>query len=135
MPDVACFSFDQPCPFQGRQIVLLHVGKFFPGDRVAGDQDDFDRLRELVLVQPETFAEQPAGAAADGRAADFLAGDDAKPGRGAVRQPAPVCDEAAEREPFPPLPDAHEIAVLREPRRAAQAQAFRRRGIHGIKPA
>jgi hypothetical protein len=33
------------------------------------------------------------------------------------------------------LPDARKIAALREPRRAAEAQAFRRRGVHKIKPA
>ena len=87
-----------------------------------------------MLVQPETFAEQPAGTAAHRRVADFFAGDDAEFGRGTGGQFTPVGDETTEREPFALLPDAREIAVLREPRRAAQAQAWRR-GIHKLKPA
>jgi hypothetical protein len=85
-------------------------------------------------MQPETFTEQPPGATANGGIADFFAGDDSQFGRTAKRQLAPVGNEATEGEAFALLPDAREIAALREPRGAAQAQAFRR-GVHGIKPA
>jgi hypothetical protein len=85
-------------------------------------------------MQPETFAEQSPGAAAGRRVADFFAGDNAKLRTFTVGKPGPIGDETAQNEPLPPLPDARKIAALREPRRAAQAQALRR-GIHGIKPA
>ena len=87
-----------------------------------------------MLVQPETFAEQPPGAAAGRRIADFFAGDDTEFWAFTVGKFGPIRDETAQNEPFSPLPDARKIAVLREPRRATQAQALRR-GVHGIKPA
>ena len=83
-----------------------------------------------MLVQPETFAEQPPGAAAGRRVADFFARDHAQFGRGAVGQPAPIGDETAEHEPLPLLPHPHEIAALREARLASQTQAIRRGGVH-----
>ncbi len=123
------FFIAQTRAAQRGEKILFHPGKSFSGNRIARDQNQFHRLREFMLMPPETFAEQPPGAAAVRRVADFFAGDDAEPGRGAVGQLVPVGDEAAEREPFALLPDAREIAALREPRRAAQAQAFRRRGF------
>ena len=77
-----------------------------------------------MLVLPEGFAEQPPRAAPFHRAADFFARDHAKFGRRAVGQPVPIGDEAALREPFALLPDASEIAALREPRGAAQSLAI-----------
>jgi len=127
--------FEQPDAVERRKKILFHVRKIFSGDGIARDQDQFHRLRKFVLVQPETFAEQTPGAAAHRRAADFFARDDAEFGRKAGGQLVPVGDETAQHEPFALPPDAREIAALREARRAAQAQAFRRRGVHGIKPA
>ena len=135
MLDVGCFSFQQIRPFQRRQKILLHVGKLFPGDGIARDQNQLHRPGEFMLVQPETFAQQPPRAASFHRAADFPAGDDAEPGLAAVRQFVPIGNQATLRETLALLPDAREIAVLREPRGAAQA--FRRFGGHAreIKPA
>src|SRR5882724_6233925 len=98
-----------------------------------------------MLMQPETFAEQSPCAAALGRAADFFARDHAQFWRGAGGQFIPIGDQATLREPFALLPDAGEIAALREPRVTAKSQAcragawrrraFRRLGGHGIRPA
>ena len=106
----------------------------FPGDGMARDQNQFHRLRQLVLVQPEAFAQQPPRAAAGHRPADFFTGDDAELGRRARGQPVPIGDETTLGQPFAGLPDAREIAALGEPRGAAQAAAVRR-GIHKLKPA
>jgi hypothetical protein len=115
---------------QCRQKILFHVREFFPGDGIACDQDQFDRLREFMLMLPKTFTQQTPRTAALHRAADFFARDHAEFWRRAVGQPVPVGDEAAEHEPLVLLPDAREIAALREPQGATQAQAFRRRGVH-----
>jgi hypothetical protein len=106
--------------------------KIAADDRRLGDQDEFHRLGEFVLVPPETFAEQTPRAAAFHRAADATAGDDAKLRRRAVRQPAPVGDETALRQPFALLPHAREITIPLEARFASQAQAFRRFGRHDV---
>ena len=126
--------FEQLRAVQRGEKILFHSGKIFLRNRVARDQNEFHRRREFVLMLPETFAEQPPGAAAGHRAADFFAGDDAEFRRLTIGKLAPVGDEAAQNEPFSPLPDAREIAALCEPRGAAQAQALRR-GVHKIKPA
>ena len=75
-----------------------------------------------MLVLPEGFAEQPPRAAPGDRAADFFTRDHAEFGRAAFGQPVPIGDEAALREPLALLPDAREIAALREPRGAVQSQ-------------
>jgi len=126
--------FEQSRAVERGEKILFDFGKIFLGDGIPRDQNQFHRPREFMLMQPETFAEQPPGAAAGRRIADFFAGDDAELGRGTVGQMVPVGDEAAQHEAFTALADAREIAALREPRRTAQAQAFRR-GIHKIKPA
>ena len=127
--------FEQLRAVQRGEKIFFHPGKIFLHNRVARDQNEFHRRRELMLMLAETFAEQSAGAAAGGRITDFFAGDDAELGRGTVRQFVPVRDETTDDEPLPALAHAREIAVLREPRRTAKAQAFRRRGIHKITPA
>ena len=109
--------------------ILFHPGKILLDDGITRNQNQFHRLRKIMLVPPETFPEQPPGAATNDGSADFLAGDDTELGSFTFGKFAPVGDEAAQNEPFPPLPDAREIAVLRKPRRTAQAQAWRR-GIH-----
>ena len=123
MLNVECFSLQQIRPVQRCQKIFFHLGEFFSGNGIARDQDQFHRLGQFMLVLPETFAEQPPGAAAFHRAADFPAGDDAQLGGDAVRQAVPVGDETALREPLALLPHAREIAVLTESQRAAQAQA------------
>ncbi len=125
--------FEQTRTAERGEKILFDPGKIFFRNGVARDQNQFHRLREFVLMQPETFAEQSPGAAAGRSIANFFAGDDTKPGRETVGQFVPVRDEATEHEAFPALAHAREIAVLREPRRTAQTQAFRR-GIHKIKP-
>src|SRR5471030_1095394 len=132
---------------QCREKILFHVGKFFPGNGIARDQNQFHRLREFMLMLPETFTQQTPRAAALHRAADFFARDHAEFWRRAVGQPVPVGDEAAEHEPLALLPDAREIAALREARGAVEPQArragawrrrtFRRFGGHAreIRPA
>src|ERR1035441_5035363 len=126
MLNVECFSFEHARALQRRQKILFHLGKTAAGNGIARDQNQFNGLREFMLVQPETFAEQPPGAAAGRRVADFLARDHAKFGRGTVGQFAPVRDETAEREPLALLPETHEIAALREARLASPTQAIRR---------
>jgi len=68
--------FKQARPAERGEKVPLHAGKIFLHNRVARDQNNFHRLGEFMLVQTETFAEQPAGAAAGGRVANFFAGHD-----------------------------------------------------------
>ena len=119
---------------QRGEKILFHPGKILLHDGIARHQNQIHRRREIMLMQPETFAEQPTGAAAGRRVADFFAGDHAELRLFTVGKLGPIRDETAQNEPFPPLPDARKIAALREPRRAAQTQALRR-GIHGIKPA
>jgi hypothetical protein len=118
-----------------REKIFFHPGKILARNGIPRDEDDLHRLREFMLMQPETFAEQSPGTIALDGSADFLAGDDAQFWRSAFRQFAPIGDQTAKHQPFALLPDAREIAALLETRRAAQAQAFRRRGVHGIKPA
>ena len=125
--------FEQARAAERGEKILFDPGKILLGNRVARDQNQFHRLREFVLMEAETFAEQSPRAAAGGRIADFFARDDTEFGRGTVGQFVPVRDEAAEHEAFPALAHACEIAILRKPRRTAQTQAFRR-GIHKIKP-
>ena len=88
-----------------------------------------------MLMLAETFPQQTASAIALDGPADFFARDDAEFRRGTFGQRMPIRDEAAEREALALLADAGEIAALRQARRAAQTQAFRRRGVHAIKPA
>ena len=126
--------FQQLGTMQGGEKILFNSGKILLDDGIARDQNQIYRLRKIMLVQPETFAEQPPGAAAGWRIADFFAGDNAELRAFTGGKLAPIGNEAAQHEPFSPLPDARKIAVLRKPRRAAQAQALRR-GVHGIKPA
>ena len=76
-----------------------------------------------MLMPPETFAEQPTGAAAGNRVADAPAGNDTEFRRRAVRQAVPVGDETAECQTLALLPHAHEIPVLPESRITAQALA------------
>ena len=64
MLNVECFSFQQIRAVQRRQKILFHPGKFFPSDGIARDQNQFDRLREFMLMPPEAFAEQPPRPAA-----------------------------------------------------------------------
>ena len=105
---------EQVRAFQHGEKILFHSGKILLGNRIPRDENQFNGLREFMLVQPETFTQQPPGAAADGRITDFFAGDDAEFGRAASRQFAPVGDEAAEHQTFALLPDAREIAILRQ---------------------
>lgn len=91
-----------------------------------------------MLMPPETFAEQPPGAAAGRRVAYFFARNHAEFRPATFGQPVPIGDQAAEREPLPLLPEPHEITALREARLASQTQALRRGGGHdaqAIKPA
>ena len=127
--------FKQTRAAQRGEKIFFHLGKCAAGDGIPRDQNQFHRLCEFMLMLPETFAEQTARAIALHRATDFFAGDDAEFRRGTFGQRIPIRDETAEREALALLADAGEIAALRQARRAAQTQAFRRRGIHGIKPA
>ena len=122
--------FSEAGAIQCREQILFDVGKFFADDGIAGDEDQFDGLGELVLVEAEAFAQEAAGAGALDGAADFFGGDDAEFWPGAVGQAVPIGDEAALGEALAVLPHAREIAVLREPRAAVEAQAFRRFGGH-----
>jgi hypothetical protein len=123
--------FQKLCAVQRREKVLFNVGEFFPGDGISGDQNNFNRLRQFVLMLPETFAQQSPRAAAFDRAADFFARDDAQFRLRAVGQFVPVRDQAALCEALALPPDAREIAALLKPRGAAQAQAFWRFGWRG----
>ncbi len=123
--------YSQAGAIQCREQILFDVGELFADDGIARDQDQFDGLGKLVLVQPEAFAKEASSAGAHGGAADFFAGDDAEFWAGAVGQPVPIGDETALGEALAVLPHAGEIAILREPRAAAEAQAFRRFGSHG----
>ena len=69
---------------QRGEKILFHPGKIFLSNGIARNEHQFDRLGKFVLVQAEGFAEQAPGAAASWRIADFFAGDDAEPGRGAI---------------------------------------------------
>jgi hypothetical protein len=122
--------FKQAGAIQRGQKILFHFGKFFPGDGIARDQNQFHGRRDFVLMQPETFAKQAPRATAFRRAADFPAGDNTEFGRHAIRQLVPVGDEAALREPLAHLPYAREITVLAQPHGAGQAQTFRRFNRH-----
>jgi len=122
--DSGISRFPQPRPVERRQKVPFDLGETASGNRRPRDKNELHRLREFVLVPPERFPEQAPRAAAFHRAANFPARNDAKPGRRASRQPAPVGDETALREPLALLPDTREIAAVREPRSATQPQAL-----------
>ena len=114
---------------QRRQKILFNLRKFFPGDGISRDQNNFNGLREFMLVLPETFPQQAPRAIALDRAADFFARDNSQFRLRAVWQPLPVGDETAKREPLPLLPDAREIAARPDARGATQV--FRRCGGRG----
>jgi len=78
----------------------------------------------MMLVQPETFAEEAPGATALHRAADFFTGDHAQPGLGAGGQLVPIGNEATLSEALPHLTHARKFTALRQPRRPAEAQTF-----------
>lgn len=126
-------SFQQSRPVQRRQKIFFNVGKLFFRDGISRDQNNFDRLRQFILMPPETFAEQPPRAIALHRAAYFFARDDAQFWFCAVGQFIPICNQTTLREAAALLPDPREIATLRQPRVAAKAQAFRRFGGHARK--
>jgi hypothetical protein len=107
---------------QDHKIVFFHVGKFFARNRIARHQDHFHRLRQVMLVQPETFAQQAPGAAALHRAANLFAGDHAEPWRCAGGQLVPVGNQAALRQPFTGLAHPCKFTALGQARRPAQAQ-------------
>ena len=123
MLNVECFSFQQVRPVKRRQEIPFHFGKIFSSDGITRDQHQFDRLGKVMLVQPETFAQQPPRPAARHRAANLAARYDAQLRRRAFRQSIPVGDETAQREPLSLLPHAGKIALLPEPGRPAQPQA------------
>jgi len=120
----------QICPPQRRQKILFHLGKTTAGNRSPGNQHEFNRLGDFVLVDPKRFAEQTPGPAALRSIANPAAGDDAEPRGRAGRQPMPVGNQTTQRQPFTLLPHACEITVLPETRFASQSQAFRRFGGH-----
>ena len=121
---------EQPRAIERSEKILFHLRKTATGNRRPRDEYQFHRLREFMLVQPETFAEQAPGAAALNRSADFFARHHTQPWR-AGGQFVPVGDEAALREPFALLPHPREIPALPEARGASQPQAFRRFRGHG----
>lgn len=116
---------EQIRPPERRQEILLDLGEIFPDDGIARDQHQFDRLGEIMLVLPETFAQQPPRAAAHHRAADFPAGNHTESWRRAARQCPPVGNQTTERESLSLQSDARKITLLLEPRRPAQLQSFR----------
>ena len=120
---VVSILFQQICPVQRRQKILLNPGKIASGNRGARHQHEFDRLGQFMLMLPETFAEQTPRAAAFDGPSDFPARHDAQFWCGAGGQPLPIGDETTLREPFALLPDAYEITVLAEAPGAPQSQA------------
>ena len=121
--------FEQARTAERGQKIFFHAGKILGGNRVPRHQHQFHRPDKIMLVLAESFPEQTTGTAAGHGIADFSAGDDPQPGRSPFRQLVPIGDQAAEHNALAPLPDTRKIATLREPRGAAQTQAFRR-GIH-----
>jgi hypothetical protein len=122
--------FQQACAVQCRQKILFDFGEIASGNRRPRDKDEFDRLHQFMLMQPETFAEQASRATAFNRAADAFARDNAQFRLRSVGQLIPIGDEAAKREALTLLPHAREIAALLKPHGAAQPQAFRRFSKH-----
>jgi hypothetical protein len=121
--------FKQTGATQCRQIIFFHVGELFPGDGIAGDQNDLDRLYQFILMLPETFPQQAARAVPFHGIANLFARDDAQFRLRPFRQPLPVGNETTQDDPLPLLPDARKIATRPDARRAAQA--FRRFGGRG----
>ena len=109
---------------QRRQKILFHLRKFFSGDGIARDQNQFHRLRELMLMLPETFPQQTPRAVTLDCTADFFARDNAQFRLRAVRQPLPVGDETTQDKSLTLLADARKIAARPDARGAAQT--FRR---------
>ena len=70
-------NFQQTCALQCRQKIFLNVREFFPGDGIPRDQNNFNGLRQFMLMLPETFAQQTPRAVALHRAADLFARHDA----------------------------------------------------------
>ena len=120
--------FQQAGPAEGSQKILLHPGKSFSGDRIAGHQNEFDGFGQFMLMQPETFAQQTAGTAAFHGTPDFFAGHHAEFGWRAVRQPVPIGNETTAHQALAGLANPREVAILRQARGATEAQAFRRFG-------
>jgi hypothetical protein len=124
---------EQASSIQHGQVILFNLGILLARDRIARHQNQFDGLRQIMLVSPERLTEQAPGAAAFHGAAYFFTGNDSQSGLCAGWQPVPIGNQATQHQSIPFLPDPGEIAVLREARRTTQSQAFRR-GIHKIKP-
>ena len=86
-----------------------------------------------MLMLPEAFPQEPARPVAGHGIADFLAGNDAEPGSGPVRQFIPIGNEAAEGQPLAVLPETRKVTAPLEARGAPQTQTERWRGVHESK--
>ena len=128
-------GLEQAGATQRGEKIFFHAAEIFVDDGIAGDQHEVHRPGKSMLVAAKGFAQQsPRAAALDGTT-DFFTRDYAEPRRDTGWQRIQIGYEAAQHEAVATEPDAREIAALREPRRTAQTQAGRRRGIHKIKPA
>jgi len=107
---------------EGGEVIFLHLGKGFAGDGIARDEDDVHGLRKIMLVQPETFAQEAAGAGTFHGATDLLAGDHTEPGVRPGGKLLPVGDEAALGQPFASLSHPGKVATLGQSRGTAQAE-------------
>ena len=114
--------FQQTRAVECRQKILFDFGETASGNRGARHQNEFHRLGQLMLMLPETFAEQTPRAAAFHRAADFAAGDDAEPGRRPSRQPVPVGNQTTLRQSLALLSHPREIPIVAKARLAFQPQ-------------
>lgn len=126
-----CLADFQQTAFARRcQKIFFHLAECAAHDAVPRHEDEVERLCEFMLMQPERFAQQPAGAAANDGVANLAARHYAEAGGRAGGKRLPIGDEAAVDEASAGLSDAGEFPALFEAQGAIEQQALGRGGGH-----
>ena len=113
------------------QKVSLDGSERLADNRGAGDQHEVDRRNEVILMQAETLAEQPARPVAHHGIAQAAGSNHPQTGMCRRCHGLPIRNQAPGGKSFTPLPDAREIPPLLDPRRAPEPQALWRFASHG----
>jgi hypothetical protein len=122
--------FQQSRFAQRCQKVSLDGSEGLADDRWAGDQNEVDCGKELMLVQPKRLAEKPARPIARDSISQAARSDYAQPRMRGGSQWLPIRNQRPGRDPFALLPDAREIPPLLDPCRAPEPPALWRFAPH-----
>src|SRR5207249_2617599 len=108
----------------------------------TGDQSKSVRWPQVVLMQPEGVPEEPAGATAHHRRAEFATGDDAELRSRAGRQRFPIGNQTTCGQPLALLPEPGKITPEfqahgpgKTQRRPFGRHKSRQTGVRRLRPA